>query len=166
MSEKEPEDDNRMDSRKKATFGGSIVGALLIGLILGVALGGGSLAGMSILSGTASDISVGDTEVEHISNSGEPVESVSVERNPDENTVSIDGTVVDGACDVTELGSVEYDAEDGTATVNILTRPEEGVEMCTMEIVGVEYKATIGFEGDLPETVNVVHNGEETQESE
>jgi len=167
MTDSEPEKRDGESDRNKVAFGGSIVGALLIGLILGVALGGGPLAGTASddVGGDAStpEMEVLDTEFEHVSNQALPEANVSVSFDDSTNTVEFEGVVVAGSCDLTKLGSVEYDAADDRAVINVVTTPDTDAEVCTMEITGAEYEGEVELSA-RPGTVEVRHNGETIEE--
>lgn len=156
--EEESENPKKYDERDKALFGGSIVGALLIGLILGISLGGTALLGTTQDVTSNPSVEIASAEVQHISNNSAPQESVNV--TFDDSTAQIEGVITDGSCDIAELGSVEYNAEDNRAVINVVTNPDPNASICTMELAGVEYEASIEFDGGSPGEVEVRHNGE------
>ena len=85
----------------------------------------------------------------------------------DEATVAVEGTTVtvegtiwgaDG-CQTAELAGADYDAEADELTVAVAeaTREDAG-NACTTAIVETEYRATVEFEGGLPDSVVVTHD--------
>ena len=78
-------------------------------------------------------------------------------------TVTVEGCIVGkNGCMVPTLGSATYDVDADELTVRVVTEDEsdEG-EMCTQQIVHRGYRATVEFEGGLPGTTTVVHDGAE-----
>lgn len=77
---------------------------------------------------------------------------------------SADAVRVDGViggrdtCDTAELDGVDLD--DGTLTVRVATAldPDSG-GACAQCLTDIRYEATARFEGDLPDRVEVIHEG-------
>ena len=59
-----------------------------------------------------------------------------------------------------DLGSASYDAETDRLDVNVVTMEREDSGMCTQQLVGIEYKATVSFENGIPSGVSVSHDGD------
>lgn len=104
----------------------------------------------------ASSFSV--TEVD----SGDQRETADASFDEDEATVTVTGTIVgDDGCMTAELGTVEYDAENSQLAVDVVTieRGDTGDGACTQQMVGIDYEATLSFDGGIPSRVAVSHDG-------
>lgn len=64
-------------------------------------------------------------------------------------------------CHHAELRSADYDADADRLTVSLAAVENEDAGMCTQCVAAVEYEATVGFDGGLPGSVTVEHDGEE-----
>jgi hypothetical protein len=77
-----------------------------------------------------------------------------------ENTVGVTGTIEGtDTCQTASLRRVTHNASDGSLRVDIETTDREGANGCTQAIVYVDYEATVQFDGGIPTTVSVSHNG-------
>jgi hypothetical protein len=83
-------------------------------------------------------------------------------------SISADGTsvVVEGCitgrngCMVAALESATYDAEADELFVRVVTEDESDTdEICTQQIVHRGYRVTVAFDGGLPGTTTVIHDG-------
>jgi hypothetical protein len=82
----------------------------------------------------------------------------------DAGAVEVTGTIVgsDG-CATAELADSSYDQDTGVLSVTVATtRQSSGNESvaCIQCLVDIDYEATIGFSGRLPERVTVTHDGQ------
>lgn len=81
----------------------------------------------------------------------------------DAGTVVVTGTIVgkDG-CATAELGSAIYDADADELHVDVVTTRQEGAEdkVCTQALVDIDYEATFTFEGEIPSSVSISHDGQ------
>jgi hypothetical protein len=76
--------------------------------------------------------------------------------------VVVEGTIRgSNGCKTAELGAVGYDPDGERLRVDVVTTVREGSEdrSCTQAIVSLGYRATFSFEGGLPGTVGVSHDG-------
>lgn len=89
---------------------------------------------------------------------GQPGSEASVEFR--EESVVVTGTI-DGsnACYVAKLADASYDPETRTLDLTVVSTQKDGAQACSQCIVEIEYETTATFEGGLPETVRVVHEG-------
>ena len=97
-------------------------------------------------------------------NSAEGVtEAVDARFDTETNTVVVTGTILGkNGCMTAKLGDVEYDAAADSLSVNVVTTRREGTkgDVCTQESLPLPYEARFGFEGGLPTTVEVSHDGD------
>ncbi|MBP1988273.1 hypothetical protein [Halolamina salifodinae] len=79
----------------------------------------------------------------------------------DGTTVTVEGCIVGkNGCMVAALDSATYDADADELTVRVVTEDESDTdEMCTQQIVHRGYRATVEFDGGLPGTTTVIHDG-------
>lgn len=79
----------------------------------------------------------------------------------DSTAVVVSGTIegTDG-CKTATLGQVTYNASDDRLTVAVETTDRENADNCTQALVYIDYAATIEFEGALPTSVAVRHDGQ------
>lgn len=95
--------------------------------------------------------------------SGQPRQTADASFDTDDETVTVTGTIVgsDG-CATADLGTVEYDAADGQLAVDVVTTEREDADRraCTQQMVGIDYEATLSFDGDIPSRVAVSHDGD------
>lgn len=100
--------------------------------------------------------------------SGTQVDRADVSFESHSETVSVDGTIwgADG-CKTAELDSVVYDEATGEVTISVATIDREGTEdrACTQAIVQISYEAVVAFEGGLPASTTVVHDGRAVAEA-
>jgi hypothetical protein len=90
-------------------------------------------------------------------------DEVDIEFDTETNEVVLTGTIPgSNGCATAKLGDANYDAETDTLTVDVVTAAREGTEDkgCTQAFVGIQYSATFSFEGGLPKTVSVSHDGD------
>jgi hypothetical protein len=83
--------------------------------------------------------------------------------DPEENTVVVTGTITGhNGCMTAALGSASYDPETDELSVGVVTTRREGTEnqFCTQEVVALGYEATFTFEGGIPHSASVSHDGE------
>lgn len=109
------------------------------------------------------DVTVGESTFEVTENvSGTQVDRAEVSFEAHSETVAVDGTILgsDG-CKTATLDSVAYDESADEVTVRVATVDREGTEdqMCTQAIVEISYEASVAFEGGLPSSATVVHDG-------
>lgn len=92
---------------------------------------------------------------------GNPTDEASVQFEPDSTTVVVSGTIwgSDG-CAVPTLADVRYDgqADELSVTVTTKNRQTEEPMACIQCIVELDYRATVEFDGGLPESVTVTHD--------
>ncbi|WP_137286416.1 hypothetical protein [Halorussus salinisoli] len=89
---------------------------------------------------------------------GESKSEASVRFRDEERTVVVAGTIPgSNACYVAELADASYDPETGTLAVTVASVQKKGADACAQCITEIGYEATLSFEGDLPATVEVVH---------
>ncbi|SFP81252.1 MULTISPECIES: hypothetical protein [Halolamina] len=79
----------------------------------------------------------------------------------DGTTVTVDGCIVGkNGCMVASLASATYDADADELGVRVATRDESDEdEMCTQQLVERGYTVTVEFDGGLPGTTTVTHDG-------
>lgn len=111
----------------------------------------------------SSDVTVGESTFEVTENvSGTQVDRAEVSFEAHSETVAVDGTIwgADG-CKTATLDGVDYDESADELTVRVATVDREGTEdqMCTQAIVEISYEARVFFEGGLPSSATVVHDG-------
>jgi hypothetical protein len=71
-------------------------------------------------------------------------------------TGTIEGS--DG-CKTAELASADYDPSEDSLTVDVETVDREDAGTCTQALVYIDYEATFEFEGGVPKSVAVQHDG-------
>lgn len=94
--------------------------------------------------------------------SGTQTDRASVAFDPDANRVRVEGTIWGAnGCKTAALGGTAYDEAADEVTVRVVTRDREGTgdRACTQAIVEIPYEAAVGFEGGLPASAVVVHDG-------
>ncbi|KPN32250.1 hypothetical protein SY89_03018 [Halolamina pelagica] len=76
-------------------------------------------------------------------------------------TVTVDGCIVGkNGCMVASLVSATYDADADELAVRVATRDESDEdEACTQQLVNRGYTVTVEFDGGLPGTTTVTHDG-------
>ena len=75
-------------------------------------------------------------------------------------TLTVEGTISGSdACAVARLASAKYDDDRFTVTVET-TRQASETAACADCITEIRYRATFAFEGELPSSVAVVHDGQ------
>lgn len=93
--------------------------------------------------------------------------------SPDDAAISTDGTtvVVEGCivgkngCMVAALASATYDADADELAVRVVTEDDsEPDEACTQQLVNRGYRVTVAFDGALPGTTVVTHDGVEGEQ--
>jgi hypothetical protein len=124
-------------------------------------------------TGTAADTpSPMPTPTPALTDSGFEIVSEESGTQADSASVSVDGAtvVVEGTiwgsngCQTAELDSVNYN--DGTLTVAVATtRATDADEMCTQQIVKIDYRTTAEFANGLPDTVVVTHSRDGAEET-
>jgi hypothetical protein len=78
-------------------------------------------------------------------------------------TVTVDGCIVGkNGCMAAALESATYDADADELSIRVVTRDDsDGDRMCTQQIVHRGYRVTVEFDGGMPATTTVVHDGAE-----
>lgn len=90
---------------------------------------------------------------------GPDTASISAESN----VVTVEGCIVGkNSCQVPALADATYDAEADELTVTVTTEKDSEADACTQQLVNLGYTATVEFQGGLPKTTTVIHNGAET----
>lgn len=108
--------------------------------------------------------SMSSTSFEVVDSRGDYEVDVEVEWNEDDQVVSAVG-VIEGnnLCYDAGLDDASYDADADELVVEVSSYEDaDADESCGMQMVGLEYEFTAEFEGGLPETVKVVHDGRQT----
>ncbi len=79
----------------------------------------------------------------------------------DDTSVVVEGCITGrNGCMVAALESATYDTEADELSVRVVTEDESDTdEMCTQQIVNRGYRVTVEFDGGLPGTTTVTHNG-------
>ena len=78
----------------------------------------------------------------------------------DSNAVVIEGCIAGkNGCQVPKLADAVYDVQADELTVTVTTEDGDDADVCTQRIVELGYAATLTFEGGLPKTTVVVHEG-------
>lgn len=93
---------------------------------------------------------------------GEEIDDADIEFDRDADAVIVDGTIHGSdACQTATLGSVDYDAEADELSVDIVTTLVDDAEnrTCMQAIVEIDYTARAEFEGGLPSSATVSHDG-------
>lgn len=100
-----------------------------------------------------------DTSFEVLqSNCGSPTNEASVAFG--EREVTVTGIIAgSNTCYTAKLADASYDPETQSLDLTVASMQKEGAEACAQCIVELEYEATATFEGGLPESVRVVHEG-------
>ena len=79
----------------------------------------------------------------------------------DGSTVTVTGTIVgSNGCMTADLGSANYDGDADQLDVNVVTKEREDSGMCTQPLVGIDYEAAFSFDGGIPSSVSVSHDGD------
>lgn len=92
-----------------------------------------------------------------------PERSADISFNEDEGTVVVTGTIVGAnGCTTADLGSASYERDADRLDVNVVTELRDGAEdqYCTQQQVGIDYEATFPFDGGIPSSASVSHDGE------
>jgi len=78
----------------------------------------------------------------------------------DENKVFVTGTIEgsDG-CKTATLASADYDPSADSLTVDVETVDREDAGTCTQALVYIDYEVTVTFEGGVPKSITVQHDG-------
>lgn len=96
--------------------------------------------------------------VEGIQSASGDEEEADAAFNEDEGTIVATGTVIgNDGCATARLA--EAYVEDGALNVDVET-VDTGGEMCTQALVAIEYRATLTFDGEIPNEISVSHDGE------
>jgi hypothetical protein len=105
------------------------------------------------------ELSVADQTFEIVENEcGEPKNEASVEFDSAATSVALTGTIAGSdACHIAELADASYDPDTGSFDVTVVSKKEEGADVCAQCIVEIDYEATFDFDGGPPESVTVVH---------
>jgi hypothetical protein len=138
-------------------------------------LGTTALAGC--IAGNSGDAAAGGSDTDQPSDTDSPESSptlsdASLERREDcssagsasiaaeSNAVTVQGCIQgsDG-CQVPALADTSYDEEADELTVTVTTEKGTDADTCTQQIVQLGYTATVQFEGGLPKTTTVNHQG-------
>lgn len=92
---------------------------------------------------------------------GNEVDNFDTDFDQDENTVVVEGTTYGSdLCRTAELGNTDYDAEERTLDVSVVTRDVEGAgDVCAEAIREIGYVITFEFEDEIPQSVSVSHDG-------
>ena len=79
----------------------------------------------------------------------------------DGTTVTVEGCIVGrNGCMVASLASATYDAEADELAVRVATRDDADTdELCTQQLVERGYTVSVQFDGGLPGTTTVTHDG-------
>ncbi len=126
--------------------------------------GGGSDGG-STPTATPNPVTMQDTTFEVTGRGGASDQqgSADVEFDTADDRLVVTGTIVgsDG-CKTAALGDVKYDTEADELRVNVVTKDEEGSEdkMCTQALVDIDYELVVRFDGGIPKSASVSHNGQ------
>jgi hypothetical protein len=117
-------------------------------------------------SGTGDDEPVAHTGSEfEVAGSGRGGRSgeADIEFDPESGRVLVEGTITGrNGCMTAKLSGASYDAGSDTFKVDVVTVAREGTEdkACTQATIGIGYEGTFSFEGGLPGTVSVSHDGD------
>lgn len=109
---------------------------------------------------------VTDTSFEILDNScGTGEEEAAVEQGADR--IIVRGTISGrNGCFTAELERASYDTDAGEMTVAVRSfSNSDGDGGCTECIVDIEYRATVSYDANDPETVTVLHNDEQVEQS-
>lgn len=88
----------------------------------------------------------------------EPTADVSFDDG--DTTVVVAGTIEGtDTCQTAALRRVTQNASDGSLQVDVETTDRKKANGCTQAIVYIDYEAVIRFDGGIPSTVSVSHNG-------
>lgn len=93
---------------------------------------------------------------------GEEIDDADVEFDRDAGAVIVDGTIHGSdACQTAALDSVDYDAEADELSVDVVTTLVDDADnrMCAQAIVEIDYVVRAQFEGGLPGSATVSHDG-------
>ncbi|PSQ16941.1 hypothetical protein BRD00_09160 [Halobacteriales archaeon QS_8_69_26] len=147
---------------KRREFLGSIAAAAGTGALAGClsSPGGGGDDGDDGDGGGGGSPSVSDRSIETTDaacGSGGDA-SVSYE---DESVLVRGSLSASDPCHHAELKSAEYDAGSDTLTVSVAAVENEDADMCSQCVAAVDYEARIEFDGGLPGSVVVEHDGQE-----
>lgn len=76
------------------------------------------------------------------------------------NAVVVEGCITGkNGCQVPKLADASYDADADELAVTVTTEKSSDADTCTQQVVQRGYVATVEFEGGLPKTTVVVHEG-------
>ena len=147
----------RMDRRELLTRTGALLGTVSLGGCLSrydeIPGGGG---GTTTSSPTLAERSFEMTSA----GCGNPTNEASVAFDSERSTVVVTGTIsAQNACHRAKLAGASYDPETGTLSVTVATTPREGTQACAQCIFEIDYEATFRFEGGLPVSISVTHDG-------
>lgn len=94
--------------------------------------------------------------------SSSPEHTADASFNPDEETVVVTGTIVgSNGCMTADVGDVNYDAESDQLSVDVVTtKRDDAGDVCTQQLVAIDYEATFSFDGRIPSSVSVSHDGQ------
>jgi len=85
----------------------------------------------------------------------------------EDRTVTVEGELVGrNSCYTAVLESSEYDADEDVLRASVLT--DDGTDedvFCADVMTEIRYRLVVSFEGGLPETVAVSHDGEVVAEA-
>lgn len=93
---------------------------------------------------------------------GQEIDEADIEFDSDANAVVVEGTIHGrDACRTAALGNVDYDAEDDELSVDVVTAAADDADdrMCAETIVEIDYAVRVQFEGGLPSSATVSHDG-------
>jgi len=94
---------------------------------------------------------------------GEDVDEADVEFDRDAEAVIVDGTIHGhDACRTAALGRVNYDPENDELSVDVVTTAADDADdrMCAETLVEIDYTVRAAFEGGLPSSATVSHEGD------
>jgi hypothetical protein len=115
-------------------------------------------------SGPEGTPSLVDSEFEVVdAGPGTTEDRVDVSFDPEAGRVVVGGTIPgSNGCMTAALGGAEYRPDEDALSVDVVTTRREGTEgqACTQAILGIDYEARFEFDGGLPETVSVSHDGD------
>ena len=98
-------------------------------------------------------------EVAGVSNSASET-TADVSFDEAESKVFVTGTIEgNNGCKTARLGRVKYNHSDDRLSVDVETVDRENAGTCTQQLVYIDYAATIEFEGGIPGSASVSHNG-------
>ncbi|MHB9287010.1 hypothetical protein ACKVMT_08210 [Halobacteriales archaeon Cl-PHB] len=89
--------------------------------------------------------------------------SANVTFETDSQSVIVTGTIIGAnGCTTARLGAVEFDREASEVSVDVVTKRKDGTEdkACTQALVGIDYTVTLQFDGGIPDSASVFHDGQ------